>query len=248
MTTYLRGDAYQGDLDFTGDKFVIYICFIIILLLAAYVFFIMVLKGMALKDNYLYDMAFGKYGRFLFLPLLFTGGLCLIPIIKNSLDDYNRNNTASAVVALVFNIICLFSLIFIYCMLPECIDSTLSFVFKKCFVSATMAYHIYFFFNNVITIAYFEDPLLLKASQRNTWSWICICIFSVIIGILVWLWREVCMGVMGILFNVAFFVISSKNSPEVRIKGNYISSIIFMIALGIEVGALIFIKKKEVMK
>lgn len=224
------------------------------LLLGAYVFFIMILKGNAFKDNYLYDMAFSKFGRFLFIPLLITGTMCLIPLTYDSLDYGSRNEKTAAIVALIFNIICLFCLIFIYCMLPECHDSIPAFIFKKCFISVSMAYQIYFFFNNIITIAYFDDPLLLKADQRRTWSWICMIIFSVVIGALTWLWKDVSIGVMGTLFNIAFFVLSNADLPKDNIppgnrnKGNYIVSIIFSIVLAIESGALIALKKQEVMK
>ncbi len=218
------------------------------LLLGVYVFFIMILKGNAFKDNALYDMAFGKFGRFLFIPLLVTGGMCMIPLICADMDAFKRNDQGACIAALILNLIALFALIFIYCMLPLCGDCIPARIFKKCFVSVTIAYHIFFFFNNCITIGYFGNP----SGDRHMWSWLCMIIFGIIIGVLVWIWKDVAIGVLGTLFNIAFFVLSNSDRPKdeggSRIQGNYIVSIIFMIVLAIETGALIALKKQEVMK
>lgn len=249
----MRNAYVGGDIDFTGDLRLVYICFIIILLLVLYVFIIILLKGRAFKDNYLYDMAFGKFGRFLWIPILINGGMVLIPFVFNDIKVANRDDQAAAIAALVMNLLVLFGYIFIYCMLPKCNENIYSFVFKKCFLSAAASYQIYFFFNNLITIFYFGDqPLNTHADSRRTASWICICIFGVIIGLLTWFWKDVCMGGMGLLFQIGFFVLSNGDKPidksGRRNKGNYFSSIIFTIALAVEIGFLIATKKKEVLQ
>lgn len=212
----------------------------------------MLLKGRAFKDNNLYDMAFSQFGRFLSLPTLLNGALCLIPLVFDEMSPLDRDEKTAAIVALVFNLLCLIGFILIYVKLPKCGGSIPTFVFKKGFISTCIAYHIYFFFNNIITIAYFDDPLGIKAEDRRTGSWICILLFGIIIGLFTWFFQDVVVGLMGFLFNVAFFVLSSADKPRKELgnrnDGNYACSIICFIALAVEVGALIAIKKKEVLQ
>lgn len=253
ITTYLRSGYLGGDIDITGDKRLVYVAFITMLALAFYVWIINLIKGRAFKDPLLYDMAYGKFARFLFIPILFTGGMTMIPLIYDLLDDSSRNETVAAIVALIFNLICIGSFIFIYCMMPACGESKLCFVFKKCFVSSCIAYQIFFFFNNVITIAYMADyPELVKVDQRHTGSWICICLFGLIIAALMFIWKDIFIGVMGLIFQIGFFVMSACDVPPedggARLKGNYISSIIFSILLVVEIAIVLILKGKEVLQ
>ncbi|MCQ2818432.1 MAG: hypothetical protein MJ252_14285 [archaeon] len=252
MTTYLRSGYVGGDIDFTGDKRVVYICFVILLAFTFYVAVIIFLKGTVIKEALLYDMVFGKWARFLSIPILLTGTMCLIPLVYDTLDGSDRNEKAAAVVALIFNLICIGGLIFIYLQMPPCADNYLCLAFKKGFVSSAIAYHIYFFFNNVITIAYFDDPLMKHVDARHTGSWICICLFGAIIGGITWLWNDLIIGLMGFLFQVAFLTMSALDKKKkdfgARLTGNFVCSIIFVIILFCELIALILLKRGEITK
>ena len=251
ITTYLRSGYVGGDIDFTGDKRVVYICFVLYLLLTFYLLAIMALKGTVIKNALLYDMAFGKWSRFLSIPTLITGVMCLIPLAYDNISPDNRNEKTAAVFALIFNILCMAAYIFIYLRMPGCNEDKLCFLLKKGYISCAIAYHIYFFFNDVITIAYFDDRFSKHVDSRHTGSWICICLYGLIIGGLTWFWTDVVMCVVGLLFQIAFLTMSALDKSREdfgnRLKGNFICSIIFMILLFAELVAVIILKKDNIL-
>lgn len=152
----------------------IYFVFIVWLCLAFLVLFLMVSKGCLLESDPVYTLAFSKFGKYLPIPIFITCALTLIPIVWENLDktflaytelrskpneeeekkyyyeivkprrDYFDDKKTIFVAGLVLSIVAFIGFFFIYLTLGNC-SGVASFLFKKCYLSWTMAYLLWYF-------------------------------------------------------------------------------------------------------
>lgn len=260
------------DTHFGNVKGMIYFLYVLFILLALFVTVCMCLKGTVIKDNKIYDMAFGQWGRFLPIPILLEVGLECITVYldEEGADDKNWYRNV-LITALVFNIVCLALFIIIYIKMGDCGDSILAFVFKKGFVSFSIAYHGYYFFDTVILLAKEEEDDYKDHNKRfKAGSGVSMILLGILAGLGCWFWKDIVLAAVTMFFEMGIMVLSAKakkypkrpkgypkkaydeakdNSNDgYRILSDLIISTIMWILLLVLIVIVIVVKKKEVLK
>ena len=203
------------------------------IVLAFCVFVLMVLKGWVLRDQ-AYNLAFSKYGRFTSIPLLFTCGIVLIPLAwkeehpADHSKKWYKEFRNCFIVGLVFCIFALAGFIVIYILMPKC-NSIIAFVFKKGFISWSIACLIWYFIDccfeaNLYNYEYqildygekiltgFEErsPPEIHPKARKRAGYACMVLYGVLIGVLGFLFKDVVMPVCGMFLLMGQMVVSAK--------------------------------------
>lgn len=235
----------------------------------------MLLKGCIIKD-YVYKNAFSKYGRYTPIPMLFTCGIVLIPLIwkahhpdqQGEQIDWAKSMRNLFVAAVILTVFALGGFIFTYAAMGPC-ESALAFVFKKGYLSWTIAYLIWYFVDcifeaNFYHVAYrsadyeakkiksdlaftnMEQPEL-HINRRKKAGYACMVLYGVLIAAMSFGFRDIIMCFCGLFFLMGQMVVSAKAGKDNWRKGNIATSAVMFCVLAIWIGVIIVFFKKKVM-
>lgn len=273
LGNHSKGDValslYGINLALLPDKYILYGIVGILIILSLVVLVILLLKGSKIMDSVVYNIAFGNPGKFLPIPILLSTACLLIPLIQRQLneDKFYENifHQLRYGFGFCFSFICMAAFAFIYFMTNKCTESIFAFLFKKCFISANFAFHLFHFFYNVTYFYFwmdFDSYNTKHSSEDFAWnnklkniSWICMLIFGGILGAGTWFLKDLCLAVMGILFQIGFIMYASGlpitileeeiyDLKKIKIVNILVPSIL-MVVLSAEVAIVAVMKKKE---
>lgn len=255
---------------FTPHKVCLYILFIILILLVLALVVFLFLRGSVIKDNSMFEMAFSKFGKFLVVPMFLTWGMEMIPIVQQNRWEGGHSKAddevACKATCMVFALLCSGAYIFIYIKLDKTKQEIFTFIYKKCLISACIAYHCFMFLNALSDLI--RDDNARKARPKNiqkdlegiSIAWI--IIYGLGIGFMSFWFDDICMAVYGMIFNMGFMINSARTNkneedwlkhPHLnallwkRITGNLVCGIIFFVAFIALIVVIIIRKKKAAM-
>lgn len=257
------------DYYFTPHKVLHYILFIILILLALLVAVLMLLKGNVVKDNAVYEMAFSQFGKFLVIPMFLTWGMEMIPLCQQDRWEGGHAKTSDEVACkatcMIFALLCSIAYIIIYIKLNKTNKEIWSFLYKKCFISACIAYHLFMFLNSLSDLI--RDDNARKKHPKNIYddleriSYVWMILYGLGLGFMSFWFDDVVMAFYGMMFNMGFMISSARTPKRLtdwkkipvgalllqRITGNLVCSIIFFVAFIALIVIILVRKKKDIM-
>lgn len=246
------------DFYFTPHKVCLYFLFIILILLFLGVAVLMCLKGIVVKEMIVYQMAFSEWGKFIVIPMFLTWICELIELIQQGRWEKGKSTSSDEVACkascMIFALLAAGGYCFIYYKLPKTNKELWTFLYKKCFISACVAYHI-FLFMNALSDLIRDDNLRRGKNIHKTLkvlSVIWIIIYSAGMGAITYFFDEICVAGFAAFFNLGFFISSARTTKKrfymtQRILGNLICGIIFFVAFAALIAYIVITKKMEFM-
>lgn len=232
IETYITALSPFYDFFFFPEKGILYTVFLLMLGLAMFAFLLILLKLFFFRGNQIYNIAFGNAGRFLPLGILFATAGLFVPIVQDDYDyeDLQKRSTRKtrAVVGLIFSLITLIIFSIIYIFSGKCNSSIMAFIFKKCFISVFIAFHLMHFLYCVVYVDYYEKEadisydFVIGLKYKDFYkdqalkSWMCILVFGIVCGLATWFYSDLFIGLIGTLFELGFLIYSTG----IPTKGN----------------------------
>ncbi|MCQ2818337.1 MAG: hypothetical protein MJ252_13805 [archaeon] len=242
-TSFVKGGRKQDGV-FLMVKGMLFFLFTLYVVLCFVLGVFLCLRGKVIKAQDMYHMAYSIYGRWLGFIIIIASALPLIAICFDALQDDKKTLKTvrkCLISGFVFNFFCIVGFGFLRFVFKDA-NEFFSFYYKKVFISFALGYHIYYFFDNIMDLAEYDDVIRHRSARyrtsREKGSWICMLLFGIIIAVIGGIGKDLVICFFGSFVEMGFMVISAKDKKRKkqgnRITGNLVVSSIFFCLLIIE--------------